>query len=291
MCWTGCRLTWCCSVRITRCSFANRFFEERFGKSDGRRCYEFLFQRAEPCEKSESYKVLRAQAPHRWEWTGPDGRIYEIYDSPFTDVDGSQLVLEAGLDVTERKRAENAVHRANAYNRSLVEANLDPLVTIGPDGKITDVNAATEAATGYGRGLLIGTDFSNYFTEPDKARAGYQEVFRTGFVRDYPLELRHRDGHATSVLYNASVYRDESGKVAGVFAAARDITERKRAEREQQELRDELARISRITTAGQLAASLAHELNQPLGAIVCNVQAVQNFLAQEPPIAPRCWKP
>lgn len=259
---------------------ANRFFEERFGKADGRRCFECLFHRTTPCENCQSYEVLKTGEPQCWEWAGPDGRDYDVRDFPFTDVDGSTLILEVGLDITERKRAEEAVGRANAYNRSLIEANLDPLVTIGPDGKITDVNAATESATGYDRTVLVGTDFSNYFTEPDKARAGYREAFRAGSVRDYPLELRHRDGRATSVLYNASVYRNEDGTVAGVFAAARDITDRKRAEQEQQVLREQLARISRITTAGQLAASLAHELNQPLGAIVCNIQAVQNYLAR-----------
>jgi len=133
-------------------------------------------------------------------------------------------------DITERKRAEEALRLSNAYNRSLIEINLDPLVTIGPDGKITDVNAATEAATGRSRSELIGTDFCDYFTEPAEARAGYQQAFREGLVRDYPLELRHRDGRVMSVLYNASIYRDESDQVSGVFAAARDITERKRAE-------------------------------------------------------------
>ena len=139
-------------------------------------------------------------------------------------------VFAAARDITERKRADEALHLANAYNRSLLEASLDPLVTIGPDGKITDVNAATEAATGLSRAELIGTDFCDYFTEPENARAGYEHVFREGSVRDYALDLRHCDGHVTSVLYNASVYRDESGKMVGVFAAARDITDRKRAE-------------------------------------------------------------
>jgi len=128
------------------------------------------------------------------------------------------------------KQAQEALRQANAYNRSLLEASLDPLLAIGPDGKITDVNAATEVVTGCARPTLIGTDFSDYFTDPEKARAGYQQVFREGLVRDYPLELRHRDGRITSVLYNASVYRDENGNVAGIFAAARDITKRKRAE-------------------------------------------------------------
>jgi PAS domain S-box-containing protein len=130
-------------------------------------------------------------------------------------------------DITERKRAEEALRLAGIYNRSLIEASLDPLVTIDPEGRITDVNAATEQATGYTRSQLIGTVFSDYFTEPEKARSGYHQVFSEGLVRDYELSIRHRDGRITPVLYNASVYRDEAGNVIGVFAAARDITERK----------------------------------------------------------------
>jgi hypothetical protein len=86
--------------------------------------------------------------------------------------------------------------------------------------------------TGVSREKLIGTDFSDYFTEPEKARQGYQQVFAVGSVTDYPLTIRHRDGRLTDVLYNASVYRDVEGNVLGVFAAARDITVRKRMEEE-----------------------------------------------------------
>ncbi len=143
-------------------------------------------------------------------------------------------------DITLLKQNEQALRAANAYNRSLIEASLDPLVTIGADGKITDVNAATEQVTGCPRQELIGADFSDYFTEPEKARAGYQQVFRDGAVQNYALEIRHRDGHITPVLYNASVFRDGQGKVAGVFAAARDITEQKRAEEALQQLNQEL---------------------------------------------------
>ena len=141
-----------------------------------------------------------------------------------------RLITGVIQDITERKRMEEVLHTANMYDRSLIEASLDPLVTIGADGKITDVNAATEAVTGHPRTELIGTEFSDYFTEPEQARAVYREVFREGFVRDHPLELRHLDGHVTSVLYHASVYRDEKGQVVGVFAAAHDITKRKLAE-------------------------------------------------------------
>lgn len=134
---------------------------------------------------------------------------------------------ELGARVQERTAA---LKEANSYNRTLLEANLDPLVTIGPDGKITDVNGATEAVTGRSRSELIGTDFLDYFTEPETARAGYTKVFQEGSVRNYPLEIRHCDGRTVPVMYNATVYRDESGKVTGVFADARDITEQKRAE-------------------------------------------------------------
>jgi len=90
--------------------------------------------------------------------------------------------------VVERKKTEEALRLSNIYNRSLIEASLDPLVTIGRDGKITDVNEATEQVTGFSRNYLIGTDFSDYFTEPDKAHTGYQQVFTDGKVWNYPLE-------------------------------------------------------------------------------------------------------
>src|SRR5205807_1924999 len=117
------------------------------------------------------------------------------------------------------------------YGRSLLEASLDPLVTISREGKITDVNEATEKVTGVSRTRLLGSDFCEYFTEPAEARQGYQQVFAEGVVRDYPLAIRSTAGKVTDVLYNASVFRGESGEVEGVFAAARDVTQRKRAER------------------------------------------------------------
>ena len=140
------------------------------------------------------------------------------------------MILKMEIDVTERKKAEEALRLSNIYNRSLIEASLDPLVTIGHDGKITDVNISTELVTGYSRDELIGTDFTNYFTDPDKAKKEYQEVFREGFVSDYALEIQHKGGRRTPVLYNASIYMDESGEVIGIFAAARDITKLKKAD-------------------------------------------------------------
>ena len=172
-------------------------------------------------------------------------------------------------DTTERHLADEAALRAGAYNRSLIEASLDPLVTIAPDGKITDVNNATEKVTGLSRQQLIGTDFSDYFTDPGKARAGYEQVFREGLVQDYELEIRHRDGHVTPVVYSALVYRDEAGDVIGVFAAAREISERKRAEGEIRKLNEGLERRAAElqATNRELEAftySVSHDLRGPL---------------------------
>ena len=167
--------------------------------------------------------------------------------------------LLMSTDISDKKRAEQQLRSASQYARSLIEASLDPLVTISPEGKITDVNEATVKVTGVPRDRLIGTDFSDYFTEPQKARHGYQEVFEKGFVTNYPLTIRHREGHVTVVLYNASVYRDADDNVLGVFAAARDVTAQKRAEAEVAEQRAremerlaELERFQKLTVGREL---------------------------------------
>ncbi|HVP35474.1 MAG TPA: PAS domain S-box protein, partial [Terriglobales bacterium] len=153
-------------------------------------------------------------------------------------------------DVTERKKAEEKLRFSSLYTRGLIEASLDPLVTIGKDGKINDVNKATEEATGIPRSELIGNDFSNYFTEPEKAREGYKLVFEQGYVKDYPLTIRHPSGRTIDVLYNATVFKNEQGEVQGVFAAARDITERKKAEEEIRAERDKLEGVTQNIGVG-----------------------------------------
>ncbi|HEY8871916.1 MAG TPA: PAS domain-containing protein [Stellaceae bacterium] len=167
--------------------------------------------------------------------------------------------LLMSTDISEKKQAEEKLRSASQYARSLIEASLDPLVTISPEGKITDVNEATAKVTGAPRETLIGADFSNYFTEPEKARSGYREVFEKGFVTDYPLTIRRHDGRLTDVLYNASVYRDAQGSVLGVFAAARDVTAQKKAEDEVADQRNnemerlgELERFQKLTVGREL---------------------------------------
>lgn len=139
-----------------------------------------------------------------------------------------------------RNKYELEDKRASLYARSLIEASLDPLVTISPDGKIMDVNASTELITGRSRQALIGSNFSNYFTQPQKAEKGYKLVFEKGTVRDYPLSIRNVSGQVTEVLYNATLYKNEAGEVQGIFAAARDVTELRRVEQALKTAHDEL---------------------------------------------------
>ncbi|MBF0484087.1 MAG: DUF4118 domain-containing protein [Candidatus Omnitrophica bacterium] len=179
-----------------------------------------------------------------------------------------------------QKKSIAALHLANLYNRSLLEASIDPLVTISANGKITDVNEATIKATGRTREELIGTEYASYFTEPEKAQAGYQQVFAKGFVKDYPLTMRHKNGKLMDVLYNASLYKDNHGNIAGIFAAARDVTLLNQAEAELRRHRDSLEILVNERTADlessnrdlartnenleQFAYVASHDLQEPL---------------------------
>ncbi len=173
----------------------------------------------------------------RWEGelqhTAQDGKVIITAGrwSVLRDEHGEPTaVMEINRDITARYQAERQLRKASLYTRSLIEASLDPLVTISREGKITDVNEATENVTGVARDRLIGSDFCDHFTEPEKARQGYEKVFEQGSVQDYPLAIRHVSGKLTDVLYNATIFKNEAGEVEGVFAAARDITEKKRAQ-------------------------------------------------------------
>jgi PAS domain S-box-containing protein len=177
------------------------------------------------------------------------------------------------------------VKLASQYARSLIEASRDPLFTISPAGKITDMNNASVNITGISREKLIGTDFFDYFTEPDKAREIYQQVFAEGFVTDYPLTIR--DQKLTDVLVNGSVYKDEKGHVLGVVVVARDITEQKRTENELTEskvfaelatgIAEEakskaenatLVAEEAVKSKQQFLSNMSHEIRTPMNAII-----------------------
>jgi PAS domain S-box-containing protein len=177
--------------------------------------------------KAALAKIKKGEHVHHFETIRirKDGKSFPVSlsFSPICDVDG-QVVGASTI-------ARNVTNQAHAFDaaRGMIESSLDSLVAISPEGKITDANEATVKVTGVSREELIGTAFSDCFTEPEKANKIYQLVFAEGMAVDYPLTMRHHDGALTEVLYNASVYRDASDNVLGVFAAARDVTKQTQA--------------------------------------------------------------
>jgi PAS domain S-box-containing protein len=191
---------------------------------------------------------------------------------PFFDKQGEIYQFVAiRIDITKQKLMAQ-------YSRSLIEASLDPLLTINREGKMTDMNEATLKITGVEREKLIGSDFADYFTDPQKAREVYQEVFAKGFVKNYPLSMK--DHKSTDVLFNGSVYKDEEGNMLGAVVVARDITEQKRSEKELIEAKifAELAKNiaeeekSKAENAAkskqQFLSNMSHEIRTPMNAII-----------------------
>ncbi len=182
---------------------------------------------------------------------------------------------------------ESTNRQESQYARSLIEASLDPLLTISNTGKITDMNDALASITGMSRADITGTDFFDYFTEPQKAREVYQEVFAKSFVADSPLTLRHKNGKLTDVLFNGSVYNDYKGNVLGVVIVARDVTDQKRIATELNEakvfaeLATGIAEVAKhnaenatkiaedaVKAKQQFLSNMSHEIRTPMNAII-----------------------
>ncbi len=185
----------------------------------------------------------------------------------FTDASGQALGILAGArEISAQKLLEQQLRDSQVYTRSLIESNIDALVTTDAVGVITDVNQQMEALTGHGRNELIGSDLKNYFTEPAVAEEGVRQTLRDGKVTDYELTALSRSGKETVVVYNAATLFDPDHKLEGIFAAVREITERKAFERQLQETNLELERADQAKD--RFLASMSHELRTPLNAII-----------------------
>ena len=191
---------------------------------------------------------------------------------PFLNEEGTIYQYVAiRSDITAKKSLSQ-------YTLSLIEASRDPLVTISPEGKITDMNEATVNITGVSREKLIGSNFKNYFTDPKKASEVYQQVFEKGFVSDYPLTIK--DHKLTDVLFNGSVYKDDRGIVVGAVIVARDITEQRKHEKELIEAKvyaeiameaSEQAKKkaeNAVKVKQQFLSNMSHEIRTPMNAII-----------------------
>ncbi len=225
--------------------------------------------------------------------------IEDIYELTYIRKDGSRFpanvsvtalrdakggiigYLLIGTDNTARKQVEaermlldQRVRDQQFYTRSLIESNIDALITTDPRGIITDVNKQMEALTGCTRDELIGAPFKDYFTDPEQAEAGIKRVLGEGKVTDYELTARARDGKETVVSYNASTFHDRDRKLQGVFAAARDVTERKRYEQS-------LQQANRAKSV--FLANMSHEIRTPMNAIL----GFSQLMLRDPDLTPQ----
>ncbi len=231
--------------------------------------------------------------------------IEDIYELTYIRKDGSRFpavvsvtalrdaqnaiigYLLIGTDNTARKQVEEEQKKLDQrlrdqqfYTRSLIESNIDALMTTDPLGIITDVNKQMEALTGCTRDELIGAPFKNYFTDPERAEAAIKLVLSEKKVTDYELTARALDDKETVVSYNATTFYDRNRRLQGVFAAARDVTERKRFERALQESNVELESAKSTAEKANLAksgflSSMSHELRSPLNAILGFAQLME----------------
>ncbi|MEQ1773286.1 MAG: PAS domain S-box protein [Burkholderiales bacterium] len=196
--------------------------------------------------------------------------------------------LLIGTDNTLRKQAEAEQKKLDQrlrdqqfYTRSLIESNIDALMTTNPSGIITDVNKQMEALTGCTRDELIGAPFKNYFTDQERAEAGIKRVLAENKVTNYELTARARDGKQTVVSYNATTFYDRDRTLQGVFAAARDVTERKLLDQALQETNIALENAKSAAEKANLAksdflSSMSHELRSPLNAILGFAQLIES---------------
>jgi PAS domain S-box-containing protein len=236
-------------------AFANKVFRERFGESHGKRCYEFLFDRNSSCENCETYKVLRTNQPHHWEWTGPDKRDYDIYDYPFVEADGSTLILEMGIDITERKVAEAELKQHRDHLGQLVAERTaqlreseqrwattlasigDAVIATDTEGKITFLNHVAEALTGWKLTEAKGKPINQVFKiVNEKTRREVEspvfKVLKKGVIvglGNHTILIR-KDSTEVPIDDSGAPIKTAEGKTMGVVLVFRDITERKKSE-------------------------------------------------------------
>lgn len=212
-------------------AFANRSFREKFGESGGRHCYEHCFGSTQPCKFCESYKVLETGQSHHWEVTIPEGSVIDVYSFPFTDVDGSPMILKMDIDVTERKQAEEKLRDSEEKYRNIVETANEIILITDKESIITYVNKKMVDMLGYTLEEFVGRPIWSFISEECKPVVKMNLEKRVqGISESYELKLIRKDGSSLWTFLNAKPLFDKEGKYIGAMSMLTDITERKKAE-------------------------------------------------------------
>ncbi len=212
-------------------AFANRSFREKFGESEGRHCYEHCFGSTQPCEFCESYKVLETDQPYHWEVTLPEGSVIDAYSFPFTDVDGSPMILKMDIDVTERKQAEEKLRDSEEKYRNIVETANEIILITDKESIVIYVNKKMVDMLGYTLEEFIGNPIWNFISEECKPIVKKNlEKRMQGISESYELKLIRKDGSSLWTFLNAKPLFDKEGKYIGAMSMLTDITKRKEAE-------------------------------------------------------------
>jgi PAS domain S-box-containing protein len=284
-------------------TFANRFFEQRYGKAQGRPCYQYLFGRDAPCEVCETFKVFKTEMPLEWRWSGPDGHDYEIHDFPFRDTDGSPMIMEVGIDTTEMNRAKRALREANALleqrvaertaeletarreaeqTRDLLQVTMDNapalMSYVDREGQYQRINKNYGLWFGYTPEQVCGHHMREVLGDAvwqairphvERALAGEQ----VDFEHQVPLD------EGTPPCWVHATYSPDispEGHVRGFVVHVLDITEQKQAE---------TALHEADRRKDEFLAMLAHELRNPLTPIRNAAQILKRSYSDETRLA------
>jgi len=258
-------------------AFANRSFREKFGESKGRHCYDYCFGKSKPCDFCEAYEVLKTGKPHHWEVAGPDGTVIDAYDFPFTDTDGTPMILELDFDITERKKMEEKVKLYSEHLEELVQKRSEELlesekrysvlveeagdgVIILQDGKIVFTNKKAAETIGYSKGEMIGLSLEKLVDEGSLPLA--KEMYERNLHGETPttFEVKWIAKTGERIPFEASGARVNYEGRPAVLRVVRDIRERKRME-------EQRLKLERLAALGELATMVGHDLRNPLQSI------------------------
>ncbi len=215
--------------------FANRVFRETFGYYPDKKCYEFLFNRKEPCEDCQTYQVIKTHKPQRWEWTGPNGRNYDIFDFPFKDTDGSQLILEMGIDVTEQKQSQKALQTSEKRYRSLTTATAQMVWTTDAQGQVAGDLPSWRAFTGQSIDEIQAWGWINSLHPDDRDKTAkiWSNAVQSRTLYETEYRVRRNNGEYRYMIARGVPVLEEDGSIREWIGTCTDVTDEKIAESRQ----------------------------------------------------------